>query len=220
MNKKYIIIGLCIILVALCGFIAFEMMTHVEYEKLVLPSGSTMEVPNDMKLVSENSGTYVYESDDCVVVVFNSEDKSIMDITTFAEDKLEIFGNDYERNTTVTDTHVYGCNLKGDYYSYFTSNNETHDNIIIFAKNKDVGDYIINSVNYIINNDTESNDVEEVVVEENPEPEIDEVEKEQNEYLATQDIDENGIIHGGQADGLSVDEFKKTDRDIREHGMI
>ena len=209
MNKKYIIIGLSLLLVVLCGLIAFEMISHVEYEKLVLPSGSTMEVPNDMKLVSDNSGTYVYESDECVVVVFNSEGKSLADALVFADDKVEIFGNDFERNTTVTDIHAYGCNLKGDYYAYYKANNETSDNVIVFAKNKEVGDYIINSIIYASNVNNESNAESTTVDEPTQEPSAYAYksdgtpmysQQEVNDYMAEKyglcdyDIQDNGYI--------------------------
>lgn len=161
MNKNYIIIGvLSVILVVLCGIIAYNLMAdNTEYTSTVIAeSGTILDIPDNMAVKSDNedSGIVVLENDNTVVVLFNSADKSISQIMAFASIKNPIFGTEFGGNVTLANPNVAGCNLEGECNGVFISNNETHDNIIVFSKDKNIVNHIINSIEW--GNMTVSND--------------------------------------------------------------
>ena len=153
-NKHLIIIGLIIIIVILCIGIAYTMFgQQTEYITLnIVENGTTMEIPKDMKVKSINndSGIVVLENENTIVITFNTINKSIPQIMGFANIKTPLFGNEYSGNVSITDPTVAGCSLKGECNAVYIGNNQTHDNIIVISKNKNIVDHIINSIKWKI----------------------------------------------------------------------
>lgn len=103
MDSKHLIIGiLIIVIVLLCGAIAYTFLgEHTEYvTETISESGTTLEIPADMTVKSNNtdSGSIVLENKNTIVVLFNSENKSIAQIMSFGSIKIRFS----EMNTTAT----------------------------------------------------------------------------------------------------------------------
>lgn len=159
MNKKYLIIGVLIIIIALlCSGIAYLLFVdHTEYvTSNIDASGTTIEIPNDMVIKSNNSenGIVVLENKNTIVIVFNSANKGLAELMAFANIKVPIFGNEYSGNLTLNNPVVAGCSLDGQCNAVYIGNNETHDNIIVISKNKDIVDHIINSIKWGVKTDS------------------------------------------------------------------
>ena len=152
MDSKNIIIAiLAVVIILLCAGIAYVMFfqDNTEYITMSLvEQGTTAEVPNDMTVKSNNSGILVLEDDNTIIVSFNSEGQGIGEIEAFADIKNPIFGNAYEGNVTIKDPTIAGCRLTGECTAVLTGNNDTHDNIIVISKNRNIVDHIINSIQW------------------------------------------------------------------------
>ncbi|MBQ2654179.1 MAG: hypothetical protein IJF83_11530 [Methanobrevibacter sp.] len=155
MERKHIIIIIGILLaifIILCGYIGYALLTpqttYITYN--ITESGTTLEIPSDMTVKSNNteSGITVLENDNTIIVIFNSADKNIGQIMSFANIKNPIFGSEYEGNTTLNDPTVAGCNLEGKCNAVYTGNDETHDNIIVISKNENIVNHIFNSIRW------------------------------------------------------------------------
>lgn len=159
MNKRYLIIGILGIIIALlCAGIVYTLFSeNTEYVTTnLVENGTTIEIPHDMTVKSNNSGILVLENDNTIVISFNSADKGLGEIISFADIKVPIFGNAPEGNVTINDPTVAGCSLDGECNAVYVGNNETHDNIIVISKNKDIVNHIINSIQWHVaqsNND-------------------------------------------------------------------
>ena len=154
MNKQYLIIGILgIIIVLLCFGIAYTLLAeHTEYVSVnLVENGSTMEIPKDMVIKSNNSesGIVVLENDNTIVILFNSANKGLAQIMSFAEIKNPIFGSEYSGNVTLKDPTIAGCSLAGECNAVYLGNNETNDNIIVISKDKNIVDHIINSIKWV-----------------------------------------------------------------------
>lgn len=151
MNEKYIIIALLGVVIALlCVGIGYMLFTHdIKYNTISLvENGTTIEIPDDMALKSNSNGIQVFKSDDTIVITFNSDGRGVDEILAFANIKNPIFGNAYNGNVTMKDPTVAGCSLSGECNAVYISNNDTHDNIIVISKNKDIVSHIINSIQW------------------------------------------------------------------------
>ena len=162
MESKYLI---TIIIVAICacvivGSVLGFFTNNVEYVTVnTVPNGTTMELPADMTIKSNNSGVTVMSDEDTIVICFNSRGKDIASIMAFSNIKSPIFGNAFNGNTTITNPTVGGEHIDGDCYAWYDGNNETNDNIIVISKNKNVFDHITSHINWIsVNNDDSSAD--------------------------------------------------------------
>ena len=151
-DKHIIIVLLSVILVIICCGIAYNLLAeNTKYVSInIAESGTTLEIPDDMTIKSNDaeSGITVLGNDNTIVVWFNSQDKSVSQILEFASVKNPIFGNEFDGNVTVSDPNLMGFSLNGQCNGVFISNNDTHDNIIVFSKSKDILDYIINSIDW------------------------------------------------------------------------
>lgn len=157
MNKKYLIIGLVVVICLLCCGIAYTLLDmNIEYDTITLvENGTTIEIPKDMVVKSNNSGILVLENENTIVISFNSIDKGIGELISFADIKNPIFGNSPQGNVTINNPTVAGCNLAGECNAVYVGNDETHDNIIVISKNKNIVNHIINSIKW---HATSSND--------------------------------------------------------------
>lgn len=120
---------------------------QTEYiSKNIAESGTIIEIPDDMILESNNSGITVLEDDTTIVIFFNSADKGLPESVAYATLKNPIFGNNYDVNVTINNPNIAGCSLDGKCNAVLIGNNNTHDNIIVISKNKDIVNHIINSI--------------------------------------------------------------------------
>lgn len=162
-KKIIIILALVAVLIAICSLITYALVINqTEYTTMTIAeSGTTIEVPDDMKLKSTNgdSGITVLENDNTIIVLFNSKDKGVGQIIGFSDIKNPIFGNEYQGDTTLKDPTVAGCHLNGECRAAYIGNNETHDNILIISKNKDIVTHILNSIKWSL--DTADNNTDD-----------------------------------------------------------
>lgn len=154
MDNRYLIIGALIAIIVILGSgIAYLLLAeHTEYVTVhAVENGTTMEIPDDMTIKSNNSesGIVVLENDNTIVVFFNSANKGLAQIMAFADIKNPIFGSEYSGNVTIKDPTLAGCSLTGECNAVYLGNNETNDNIIVVSKNKDIADHIIGSIKWI-----------------------------------------------------------------------
>ena len=159
MDKNYLIIGiLSIILALLCvgmGYMFF--VNQTEYVSTNIgESGTVIEIPDDMIIKSNNNGITVLEDDNTIIIFFNSANKSLPELVGYGAIKNSIFGNNTNGIVTINNPNIAGYSLDGKCYGVFIGNNDTHDNIIVISKNKDIVNYIINSI--IWGNKTSSSD--------------------------------------------------------------
>ena len=161
-KKTLIIILLSVILVIILGGIGYTLFAdHTEYvTETISESETTFDMPNDMTVKSNNSndGIIVYKNDNTIIVVFNSADKGVAQIMAFANIKNPIFGNEFSGNLTLNNPVISGCSLEGQCNAVFIGNNDTHDNIIVISKNKDIVSHIINSIVWGLKTNTDTND--------------------------------------------------------------
>ena len=152
MDKKYIIIALIVIFLLLVlgiGYLMFsDNTTYVTVN--IVKNGTSMEIPSDMKIKSNNSdsGITVLENDNTIVILFNSADKNIAQIVGFAEIKNPIFGSEMQGNVSINNPTIAGCSLKGECNAVFIGNDETHDNIIVISQKSSIVNHIINSIKW------------------------------------------------------------------------
>ena len=163
MNKKYLIIGVLIIIIAiLCTGIAYLLFVdQTEYvTSNIDASGTTIEIPDDMVIKSNNTenGIIVLENENTIVIIFNSADKGLAPLMAFANIKVPIFGNEFSGNLTINNPTVAGCSLEGECNAVYIGNNETHDNIIVISKNSDIVNHIINSIKWGKTTDSNSDE--------------------------------------------------------------
>ena len=149
-QKQLIIVLLGVVIAILCCGIAYLLLSApVEYSTINLADGgTTIEIPKGMAIKSNNNGIQVYENDNTIVITFNSADRSDDEILAFDNIKNSIFGSGSSGDVTVNDPSVAGCSLSGACSAVYISNNDTHDNIIVISKNKDIATHIINSVKW------------------------------------------------------------------------
>ena len=152
MNKNHIIIGiLCIILAILCIGIGYTLFFAEQTEYIsanIAESGTVLDIPDDMVVKSNQSGVTVLENKNTIVILFNSANKGLSEIMAYATIKSPIFGNNFEGNLTINNPNIAGCSLDGECNAVFIGNNDTHDNIIVISKNKDIVDHIISSIKW------------------------------------------------------------------------
>ena len=157
-KKTLIIILLSVILVIILAAIGYTLLAgHTEYvSETIAESETSFEMPKDMTVKSNNSdnGIVVYENDNTIIVVFNSQDKGVAQIMAFANIKNPIFGNEFSGNLTMNNPVISGCSLDGECNAVFIGNNDTHDNIIVISKNKDIVNHIINSIEWGLKTNT------------------------------------------------------------------
>ena len=159
MDHKYIIIGLLVIIVVLiCGVAYIVMSPQTEYTTVhIVENGTTMEIPKDMNIKSENnqSDIVVLENDNTIIILFNTQNKDLVQISNFAYIKNPIFGSEFSGNVTLKDPTVAGCSLKGECNGVFIGNDETHDNIIIISEDENIVNHIVNSIKWKVPSVTE-----------------------------------------------------------------
>ena len=151
-NKKYIIIALVALILALGSVFGYMVMFHVDYERVHISSTTTIEVPKyDDVSWSEEEGIKLYSCPSKGVVmqsVNSQENLSLAGAIAYAGIRDGII----ENSTSVELYHGYDIRLRTingtDFYVVSISNNETHDNILILSKNLDILKHMIDSIEF------------------------------------------------------------------------
>ena len=114
MEKNYLIAIGIIAAVLICGGLAYTMLGDGQYHSITLAgSGTTLEVPDNMvvKTNDTNFGFLVLQNDNTLVISFNSANNVLSNLIGPVDIEKTIFGNDTDRNITVTDPSFAGYTL-------------------------------------------------------------------------------------------------------------
>lgn len=170
-KKMVLIVVLIIILCAVVGAIFVTLTNAVDYERIELtPDGTSIEIPKqEANYVGEinETGCKQWTFKQGTLMSFNSEE---------AIDARGIYGlggalgikaiedsilNHFEKREEIDGFSVYsidgekfGVQGRGMLYCIITGNDDTHDNIIIAADNKDVVLHMAKSIQYKTSNST------------------------------------------------------------------
>ena len=164
-NKKIIIIvGIILLIIAAC--VIFVMLTTVNYEKIdITPNGTSIDVPaNKTKYAGNVQGAKIWNWDNGILVTYNSnEDKNIIKVTELGFNSLNKLIQNGEKQTIdgytcyvinadkLLEIHIFDIikvNYNGKFYCLPLANETTHDNLIIFCKDKDMAVHMAKSVQY------------------------------------------------------------------------
>ena len=164
-NKKIIIIvGVILLIIAAC--VIFVMLTTVNYEKIdITPNGTSIDVPaNKTKYAGNVQGAKIWNWDNGILVTYNSnEDKNIIKVTELGFNSLNKLIQNGEKQTIdgytcyvinadkLLEIHIFDIikvNYNGKFYCIPLDNETTHDNLIIFCKDKDMAVHMAKSVQY------------------------------------------------------------------------
>lgn len=163
-NKKIIIIGIIILIIAI-GIILF-MLTSVNYERIdITPNGTTIEVPfNQTKYNGNIEGAKIWNWNNGILVTYNNhEDPNFIKVTELGFNALnEVIKNGEKQNIDgytcyvinadeLLEIHIFDIikiNYNGKFYCIPLSNETTHDNILICSNNKDIAVHMAKSVQY------------------------------------------------------------------------
>ncbi|WP_407410762.1 hypothetical protein [Methanobrevibacter sp.] len=151
-KNKIIIIALIAVVAVLAVCVGYALMNpHVEYEKINISNGTTIDVPkaNDASWTSDASGirTYTCQSKHTIMMTFNSqEDLNLAGAVAFAGVRDALFNGakDVEvyKNYQIKENSVNGTH----YYIAYISSNETHDNIVIGSEKLDILKHMLDSL--------------------------------------------------------------------------
>lgn len=151
-NKQYIVIALIVLIIALGSVLGYMMFFHVDYERVNVSSGTTIEVPKyDDVSWSDEEGIKLYScpSKGVVMQSVNSQENlsiggaiayaAIRDAIVENATSVELYKGYDIRQRTINGT---------DFYVVSISNNESHDNILILSKNLDILKHMIDSIKF------------------------------------------------------------------------
>lgn len=151
MDNKYIFIGLLIVvLILLCGLIAFSMLGQVHaYKNFTCnDTGTTFEVPADLKVRVDNSYGGMRDSvmstpdGDIVIQRTLSSDSMMQDISSNAYDSVAQMDNSYD-GQQINGMTIHSCSR--------TAKNEATGEAILVTSNKgdnETVEHIINSIKW------------------------------------------------------------------------
>lgn len=153
MDRKYIIIALVAVILALVAGIGYMLFFNhtVEYQTIALSSGTTVEVPkvNDSTWTVNALGIRAYSapSEKTMVTSFNSAEaanpngakafSAIKEKMFNGSSSVEKYNKRDIKENTINGTH---------YYMVEISNNKTQDNVILCSENIDILKHMIDSL--------------------------------------------------------------------------
>ena len=163
-NKKIIIIGIIILIIALG--ILFVVLTSVNYERIeITPNGTSLEVPeNQTKYNGDIDSVKIWNWNNGILLTYNSqESNNIIKVSELGFNTVnDIIKNGEKQNfdgftgyvinaDDLLEIHIFDIikiNYNGKFYCIPLSNQTTHDNILICCNNKDMAVHIAQSVQY------------------------------------------------------------------------
>ena len=163
-NKKIIIIGIILLIIA--GAILVILTNTGNYERIeITPNGTSIDVPaNQTKYLGSIEGVKIWKWDKGALVTYNSHEGSgISKLTGLSFSAI----NELIKNGEMQDIDGITCyvinadelleihlfdiikvNYNGKLYCIPLDNETSHDNIIIFCKDKDTALHMAKSVEY------------------------------------------------------------------------
>ena len=163
-NKKIIIIGIILLIIA--GVILVMLMNTASYERIeITPNGTSMDVPaNKTKFCGDIEGVKIWNWDNGALVTYNSHEGSgISKLTGLSFDAInELIKHGEMQNIDgftcyvinadeLLEIHLFDVikvNYNGKFYCIPLDNETSHDNIIIFCKDRDMALHMAGSVEY------------------------------------------------------------------------
>ena len=160
MNKIKTILICLIIIFATCAICTGLFLMNEKTTTVKLTETCSINITGEYNTVFENGMNQIkifdkfnnkeYKS---MVVYLNSANVGLQEITTFGLFKSAFVGNTYDTGAEPVKTQWNGDTV----YVIYTSNNITHDNILIISKNRDDCIKMYNSIKYNINKTTTNN---------------------------------------------------------------
>ena len=151
-NRKYIIIALVVVILALCAIFGYLLFFHVDYERVNISSGTTIEVPKEDDVSwTEEAGVKLYTcpSRHVIMQTVNSQENltlggaiayaAIRDAIIENATSVELYKGYDIRQRTINGT---------DFYVVSITNDETHDNILILSKDLGILKHMIDSIDF------------------------------------------------------------------------
>lgn len=150
-TRNILLIVLIITCITIAGIFSYAMFFNEKYQTVQVSSSASLEMPVGKGLNSYYvNETSIYQVDNgrgVMVMSYNSNDKDLSSAFAFAVVKEMAVGSRFNDNA------VYQTTINGStVWSIATSNNSTHDNIIISSHDKDLTLKIYNSIKYNNNN--------------------------------------------------------------------
>ena len=148
MNKiKTILICLIIIFVT-CAFCTGLFLMNEQTTTIKLSETCTIGVRGTVDLNNIGNGISQLKINnlfgEAIIYHFNSENKGANEVLAFAALKTPLCGNTFDTGANPIQTTYNGQTV----YICYTSNNITHDNILIISKNRDDCIKMYNSIKY------------------------------------------------------------------------
>lgn len=160
MNKIKTILICLIIIFATCAICTGLFLMNEKTTTVKLTETCSINITGEYNTVFENGMNQIkifdkfnnkeYKS---MVVYLNSANAGMQEIMTFGLFKSAFVGNTYDTGAEPVKTQWNGDTV----YVIYTSNNITHDNILIISKNRDDCIKMYNSIKYNINKTTINN---------------------------------------------------------------
>lgn len=162
-KKKIIILGIIILIIAICVIV---ILTQVKYDRIeITPNGTSIEVPsNQTKYNGEIEGLKIWNWKNGIMVTYNSKaDNSIIKIGEMGYNTLNnIIKNGQKQDIDgftgylisadklfeIQIFDVIKVHYNGNFYCIPLSNETTHDNILICCNDKDMAAHMARSVEY------------------------------------------------------------------------
>ena len=146
-TRNIILIALILICITIAGVFSYAMFFNEQYQTVQVSQSASLEMPVGKGLQSEYvNGTSIYQVDNgkgVMIMSFNSNNNDLASAFGFAVVKEIAVGSRFN------DDSVYQTTVNGStVWSIATSNNSTHDNIIISSHDKDLTLRIYNSIKY------------------------------------------------------------------------
>lgn len=147
MNKKYLIIGVVIVVAIIAAF-AITSSGNIKYTTLDVSKTCSLQVPESNDVAGINSGvfTHVDKEHDLNISSYNSAESN----NSSAADQMNSLVENQKLNAQALEengTTIY-YNQNAGTYAISLVNNETQDNILIITHDKDLSLAIANSVKY------------------------------------------------------------------------
>ncbi|MBQ6813318.1 MAG: hypothetical protein IJP12_01635 [Methanobrevibacter sp.] len=151
-KRILLVVIVAIVVIATAAFL-INYDDAIKYEPVNLSKTCIIDFPSGDNYKNSTVNEAVYQindtSRDLTVLFYNSEDNS-----TVARVEFEFTINDFKSNATeqTVGNQTVWYNEESGFYMAFLGNPDTHDNIIILTKDKEILEHMVSSVVYIFYN--------------------------------------------------------------------
>lgn len=224
MDNK-ILIGIIIIatIIVATSILAYEMMMNETSETVQLSSTASIQMPTGNNLFHKNitksnvKGITQFSNGVTNISTFNSNGKGLESMGAmyeFASTRSNMVG---DQQDTIVESNINGEKV----YSYWTGNNNTHDNILITSKDKKELTKIINTIKYntTSNNTNNTNNTTNNTHNTNNSASAKYQEIKDDEYLQGETVYKDTSTGKYYYQGQEMNYEKLADDYNREHGV-